>query len=81
MSTANTISSDTSQHTPTRGRQREAQQPVTQQECNAAQTLRAMMVAQSVLVAAGDKIESLRQWASGRCIRSRTAAVAVGCEK
>jgi hypothetical protein len=32
MATATTTSTDTGQHTPTRGRQREAQQPVTQQE-------------------------------------------------
>jgi len=45
MSTATTTSTDTGQHTPTRGRQREAQQPVTQQERNAAQRLRTTMAA------------------------------------
>ena len=37
MSTATTTSTDTGQHTPTRGRQREAQQHLTQQERSAAQ--------------------------------------------
>jgi hypothetical protein len=45
MSTATTTSTDTGQHTPTRGRQREAQQPVTQQERSAAQRLRTTMAA------------------------------------
>jgi hypothetical protein len=45
MSTATTTSTDTGQHTPTRGRQREAQQPVTQQERSAANRLRATMAA------------------------------------
>ena len=45
MSTATTTSHETGQHTPTRGRQREAQQPVTQQERSAAQRLRTMMAA------------------------------------
>jgi len=39
MSTATTTSTDTGQHTSTRGRQREAQQPVTQQEQNAVNRL------------------------------------------
>ena len=47
MSTATTTSTDTGQHTPTRGRQREAQQPVTQQERSAAQRLRTTMAAVS----------------------------------
>jgi hypothetical protein len=47
MSTATTTSTsnDTGQHTPTRGRQREAQQPVTQQARSAAQRLRTTMAA------------------------------------
>jgi hypothetical protein len=45
MSTATTTSTDTGQHTPTRGRQREAQQPVTQQERSAAQRLRTKIAA------------------------------------
>ena len=47
MSTATTTSTpnDTGQHTPTRGRHREAQQPVTQQERNAARRLRTTMAA------------------------------------
>jgi hypothetical protein len=45
MSTATTTSTDTGQHTPTRGRQREAQQPATQQERSAAQRLRTTMAA------------------------------------
>jgi hypothetical protein len=45
MSTATTTSTDPGQHTPTHGRQREAQQPVTQQERNAAQRLRTTMAA------------------------------------
>jgi hypothetical protein len=47
MSTATTTSTstDTGQHTPTRAQQREAQQPVTQQERSAAQRLRTTMAA------------------------------------
>ena len=45
MSTATTTSHDTGQHTPTRGLHRETQQPVTQQERNAANTLRTTMAA------------------------------------
>ena len=45
MSTATTTSNDTGQHTPTRGRQRDTQQPVTQQERSAANRLRATMAA------------------------------------
>jgi hypothetical protein len=40
MSTATTTSTDTGQHTTTRDRQRETQQPVTQQERSAAQRAR-----------------------------------------
>ncbi len=45
MSTATTKSTDTCQHTPTRGRQREARQHVTQQEGSAANRLRTTMAA------------------------------------
>jgi hypothetical protein len=45
MSTATTTSTDTGQNTPTRGRQRETQQPVTQQERSAANRLRTTMAA------------------------------------
>jgi hypothetical protein len=45
MATATTTSADTGPHTPTRGRQREAQQPVTQQVRSAANRLRATMAA------------------------------------
>ena len=45
MSTATTTSHDTGQQVSPRGRQREAQQPVTQQERNAANRLRATMAA------------------------------------
>ena len=46
MSTATTTTShDTGQHASPRGRQREAQQPVTQQERSAAQRLRTTMAA------------------------------------
>ena len=45
MSTATTTSHDTGQHTPTRGLQREAQQPVTQTTPNAANRLRTTMAA------------------------------------
>jgi len=44
MSTATTTSHDTGQQTSPRGLQREAQQPVTQQERNAAQSLRTTFV-------------------------------------
>ena len=45
MSTATTTSHDTGQHVSPRGRQREAQQSVTQQERSAANRLRATMAA------------------------------------
>jgi len=45
MSTSATTSTDPGHSTPTRGRQREAQQPVTQQERSAATRLRATMAA------------------------------------
>ena len=45
MSTATTTSHDTGQQTSPRGRQREDQQPVTQQERSAAQRLRTTMAA------------------------------------
>jgi hypothetical protein len=78
MSTATTTSHDTGQQTSPRGLQREAQQPVMQQERSAADRLRTTMAAQNVLpvaVTAGDKIESLRQWASGRCLSADRAGV------
>ena len=45
MATATTTSTDTGQTNSTRGRQREAQQPVTQQERSAANRLRTTMAA------------------------------------
>ena len=45
MSTATTTSHDTGQQTSERGRQREVQQPVTQQERSAAQRPRTTMAA------------------------------------
>ncbi len=45
MATATTTSTDTGQHTPTRGRQRESHQTVTQQERSAANRLRTTMAA------------------------------------
>jgi hypothetical protein len=45
MSTATTTSTDTGQHMPTRGRQREAQQPVVQQERSSANRLLTKMAA------------------------------------
>ena len=45
MSTATTTSHDTGQQTSPRGRQREAQQPATQQERSAAHRLRTTMAA------------------------------------
>jgi hypothetical protein len=45
MSTATTTSTDTGQRTPTHSRQRDTQQPVTQQERSAAQRLRTTMAA------------------------------------
>ena len=45
MSTATTTEPQTGQHAPTRGRQREVQQPVTQQERAAANRLRTTMAA------------------------------------
>jgi hypothetical protein len=91
MSNATTTSTDTGQHTPTRGRQREAQQPVTQQERSAAQRLRTTMAAQNVVpvaVTAGDKIEGVTPvglrsvpvgGSGGGFIRGRKSAVAVEC--
>ena len=89
MSTATTTSHDTGQQMAPRGRQREAQQPVTQQERSAAQRIRTPMAAcvldvllvqaaQNVVpvaVTAGDKIEAIRQWASGRCLSADRAGV------
>ena len=43
--TATTTSTDTGQHTPTRGRQRDAPHPVMQQERSAANRLRTTMAA------------------------------------
>ncbi len=43
MSTATTVSADTGQQTSRNGLQRGAQRPVTQQERNAAQSLRTKM--------------------------------------
>jgi hypothetical protein len=45
MATTTTTSTDTGQQVFPRGRQREAQQPVTQQERSAAQRLRTTMAA------------------------------------
>ncbi len=78
MSIATTTSTDTGQHTPTRGRQREGQRSTTQQERNAAQRFHTTIAAQNavpVAVTAGDKIEGLRQWASGRCLSADRAGV------
>jgi hypothetical protein len=90
MSTATTTSADTGQHITTRGRQREAQQPVTQQERSAAQRLRTTMAAvmwcpwlsllatRSRGYASGPPEDACRR--IGRaCIRGRMVAVAVGC--
>ena len=78
MATTTTTSTDTGQHTPTRGRQLEAQQPITQQERSTTNRLRTTMAAQNVVpvvVTAGDTIEGLHQWASGRCISADWAGM------
>jgi hypothetical protein len=89
MSTATTTSTDTSQHTPTRGQQRESQQPVTQQERSATDRLRTTMAVVKLaftwlsLRATGSKdyASGPREGACRRiglvCIRGRRVAVAV----
>ena len=76
MSTATTT--DTGQTTSRRTTTPSSTTPATQTERSAANRLRSTMAAQNVLpvaVTAGDKIESLRQWASGRCLSADQAGV------
>ena len=56
MSTATTTSHDAGQHTPTHGRQREAQQPVTQQERSTANRLRTTMAAVNLTLAGVERV-------------------------
>ena len=78
MSTFTTTSNDTGQHTASRTTIQPTNNPATQTTPNAAQRLRTTMAAQNVVpvaVTAGDKIEGLRQWASGRCLSADRAGV------
>ena len=78
MSTATTTSHDTGQHTASRSTTKPTNTPTTQLERSAAQSLCTTMAAQNVVpvaVTAGDKIEGLRQWASGRCLSAGRAGV------
>lgn len=72
MSTATTTSHDTGQQVAPRGLQREAQQPVTQQDRSAVQRLRTTMAAVRLALAVGG-----RQRRTARDLRavSRTQAV------
>jgi hypothetical protein len=76
MSTATTT--DTGQTTSRRTTNPTSTTPATQTERSAANRLRATMAADNVVlvaVTAEDKIESLRQWASGRCLSADRAGV------
>jgi len=76
MSTATTT--DTGQTTSHRTATPTTTTPATQTERSAANRLRSTMAAQNVVpvvVTAGDKTESLRQWASGRCFSADRAGV------
>ena len=76
MSTATTT--DTGQTTSHRTTTPTSTTPATQTERSAANRLRSTMAAQNVVpvaVTAGDKIESLRQWASGRCLSADRTGV------
>jgi hypothetical protein len=76
MFTATTT--DTGQTTSHRTTTRTTTTPATQTERSAANRLRSTMAAQNVVpvaVTAGDKIEQLLQWASGRCLSADRAGV------
>jgi hypothetical protein len=78
MSTFTTTSHDTGQHTTSRTTTQLTNTPTSQLERSAANRLRTMRAAQNVVpvaVTAGDKIEGLRQWASGRCLSADRAGV------
>ena len=78
MSTPTTTFVDTGQHTASRTTTQPTTNPATQLERNAAERLRTTMAAQNVVpvaVTAGDTIEGLRQWASGRCLSADRAGV------
>ena len=78
MSTATTTSHNTGQTTSSRPTTQPTTSPTTQLERSAANRLRATMAADNVVlvaVTAEDKIESLRQWASGRCLSADRAGV------
>jgi len=78
MSTATTTEPTAGQNQSRRAVTNPTNTPATQLERNAANRLRATMAAQNVVpvaVTVGDKIESLRNWASGRCLSADRAGV------
>ena len=80
MSTATTTEATTGQNQSRRAasQQTNTNSPTHQLERNAAQRLRTTMAAQNVVpvaVTAGDTIEGLRQWASGRCLSADRVGV------
>ena len=78
MPTATTTEPTTRQTTTSRTTTQPTNSPTTQLERSAATSLRTTMAAQNVVpvaVTAGDKIEGLRQWASGRCLSADRAGV------
>ena len=78
MSTATTTSTDTGQNQSPRSTTQPTNNPTNQLGRSAANRLRTTMAAQNVVpvaVTAGDKIEGLRQWASGRCLSADRAGV------
>ena len=90
MSTFTTTSHDTGQHTTSQPTTQPTNTPTSQLERDAANRHRTTMTVGSLLdvpliqtaqnvvpvaVTAGDKIEGLRQWASGRCLSADRAGV------
>jgi hypothetical protein len=78
MSTATTTEPTTGQNQSRRAATNPTNTPASQLERSAANRLRTTMAAQNVVpvaVTAGDKIEGLRQWASGRCLSADRAGV------
>jgi len=78
MSTATTTEPTTGQNQSRRAGTNPTNTPASQLERSAANRLRTTMAAQNVVpvaVIAGNKIEGLRQWASGRCLSADRAGV------
>jgi hypothetical protein len=78
MITATTTEPMASQTSSRRTTTQPTNNPTTQTSPDAAQRLRTTTAAQNVVpvaVTAGDKIEGLRQWASGRCLSADRAGM------